>query len=1170
MNNITFTKNQQDAIDSRNGSILVSAAAGSGKTAVLVERVIARITDNKNPTDIDKLLIVTFTNAAANEMKNRINERLYQLIQAQPNNNRLKRQQILLNYAHINTIDSFCSELIKENFYKLSISPNFKIADLAQMSMLKNEAMEKTLEYTYKNANKKFQNLIDIFNFGRDDKKLVETVMILYSHIRSHPFPFRWLDEKLNMINESEDIIDSPWVNEIISYSSQALDYIHMLTKQNLDLCEIDEQLYKAYYKTILSDLKLIEDLQQNLYNQKWDYLQKKFSNISFDKLKIVRNCDNSATKELIQKNRKTVKDIVNKRLSCLYENTNSENIEDFKSLKKIAQQLFHITKIFYDNLEKTKKENNVLDFSDLLHKSLNLMLIETKDGYEKTPFAYELSNNFDEILVDEYQDINAAQNMLFYALSNDGDNIFTVGDAKQSIYRFRHAKPEIFIKNKENLNIYQREIQNYPAKIILDKNFRSRDGILKLVNFVFSKLMSKDSSDIDYNEEEQLKFGANYYKENNGPDTQLHLIEVENECSEEKTILEAKVVAEKILEIMQQGKIINDGKDLREATYGDFCILLRNPKNKAKIFADVLESYGIATYTETEKDFFSLTEIKTTFSLLKVIDNPMHDVPLLSVLYSPMYGFTTDELSEIRLHDDQCSIYFSLCNYSKKEDYLAEKCRNFLTDIDYFRKLSVGLSTDKLINTILEKTDYFSIVKSSNNGTDKIKNLRLFINYAKEYESSSFKGLGNFVSYLDRLIAQGINLLNVSQMSDNLNLVKIISIHKSKGLEFPICFLCDCSAPFHSIKEDIIINTDLGVALKLLNKNTKTLYSTLAREALLIKEKKENISEELRLLYVAMTRAKEKLIITSTVKNAKQKAAQLNCNTKKLLPPFFVLSQNCYTNWFLAAFSDKILSLNCEIPDINKFEIFIINQANKESTSITSEAEEIKISYEIDNKLKNLLIPRFNFEYKNKLLKDIPSKLSVTQLSVKNSTNTFLEPAFIKQEQISNVEKGVALHTFMQFADFNKARHNLEKEITQLTNSNKLSNEKSKSLDRNQIKKFLDSKLCDRIINSKEIYKEFNFKILISPSEINENKWKNLTEKMILLRGSIDLLFREEKQLVIVDYKNSKCNSVKELLDRYSKQLKMYKIAAKQIFNTKDVQCNIYSFYLSQNICID
>ncbi len=1172
MSKINFTENQKDAINSRDGSVLVSAAAGSGKTAVLVERVIQRITDKKKPTDIDKMLIVTFTNAAADEMKLRINERLYQLIKNETNNNNLKRQQILLNRAHISTIDSFCSELVRENFYKLGIQANFKIADFAQMSVIKNEAMEKTLEYVYKNASKEFKKLIDVFNFGRDDKKLIQTIMILYSNIRSYPFPEKWLDEKLKMLDTSKDTLDTVWAYTVVEHSRQALAYVYMLAKENLSLSKLDEQIYSAYYKTLVSDEEIIRKLQKALEKEKWDDIRSEFINLSFDKLKVIRKCNDVYTKEFIQKNRKQIKDIISKKVAPLFENSDSENKEDLKSLKEISQQLFFATKIFSENLEQIKNEKNILDFSDLLHKSLKLLFEESEAGYKKTQFAKDLSQNFTEILVDEYQDINYAQNMLFYALSNQEKNIFSVGDAKQSIYRFRHARPEIFIKNKEKLNIYEKEKNNYPAKIILDKNFRSRTEILEAVNFVFSRLMSKESSGIDYNDEESLKFAADYYKDNEKSQVELQIIETKDKNNEEKTYSEAKIVAEKIIEIMQQEKSVSDGEGLRKATYGDFCILLRSPKNKARIFSEVLASYGIASTMEADGSFFSFAEIKTAISLLKVIDNPIQDVYLLSVLYSPIYSFTTDEISKIRLENKKESIYFSLLSYAEKEDALAKKCREFLLDIDYFRSLSVSYTADKLIYTVLEKTDYFSIVLGMKNGNDRLNNLRFLINYAKEYEDTTYKGLGSFVRYIDRLIEECIDIDSGRTVSENSNLVKIMSIHKSKGLEFPVCFLCDCSSPFHSIKEDIIINTDLGVALKLLNKKTNTLYSTLCREALLIKEKKENISEELRLLYVAMTRAKEKLIITATVENIKNKVEEIKLcrdETEKT-SPFFVLSQNCYTSWLLSVFSQEILAYIENKNSSKKYlAVSIYEQDDIKTEKEDDIADDTKITNKMDTTLAKLLKARFDFAYKKSNLRTVPSKLSVTQISKTDMANTFKKPLFAEKTKLSSTDKGTALHTFMEFADFIKARENLEEEINRLKNKACLSKDDIEILDRNYILNFLSSKLCDRMINSNEIHREYSFKVLIEPSQVKKGKWAGLDEEKIVLRGCVDVLFKEDDKLVLVDYKSDKVKTMQELKDRYFSQIYMYKIAMQEIHKTKNIECNIYSFYLSDSISI-
>ncbi len=1166
MSKFKFTKSQKDAINSRDGSILVSAAAGSGKTAVLVERVIARITDKNNPSDADKMLIVTFTNAAANEMKNRLTDALYELIVQNPDNQNLKRQQLLLNRAHISTIDSFCSELLRENFFKLGISPKFRIADSAELEIIKSEAIEKSLEYIYANAKKEFNDLIAVFDFGKDDRKLIETIKTLYSDIRAYPFPHSWLSEKLTLLKTENDSSESIWGKTVISYVKLAIDFSLKLAKENLKLVQYSEQIYKAYFETLSDDLELIDKINKCLGSSGWDFLHEKFSKLEFKKLKVIRNCEDKETKDAIQRNRNIIKDIVNKKLKPLFEYSDSDNKEDLKTLSSICEQLFRAVELFYENLEIIKTERNVLDFSDLLHKSLELLLQQNENGYEKTEFALSLSQDFDEILVDEYQDINVAQDMLFYALSKDGKNIFTVGDAKQSIYRFRHANPDIFINRKENLDLFNGENKNYPAKIILDKNFRSRNTILNIVNFVFSKLMSKDAGSIEYNFEEKLEFAADYYPKTDNLEVEFEILETGNENSADKTRAEAKLIAEKIIEIMSCENAVSDKNGSRNARFGDFCILLRSPKNKAKIFSEVLQLYGIPTYSESEKNFFTLQEIKTAISLLRVIDNPVQDIPLLAVLYSPVYAFSSDDIALIRYGRKHEALYFSLKEYSKKDDVLAKRCRDFLTEIENFRLLSTSMPADKLIYTVFEKTDYFSIVSAMDKGERKLAQLRTLIDYAKEYENTGYKGLSNFMAYINKLISEGSDINTSSNFSENSNLVKIISIHKSKGLEFPICFLADCSVAFHSVTNDIIIDNDLGVTLKLLNKNANILYSTLAREAVLIKEKKETISEELRLLYVAMTRAKERLIMLLTVSNLEKKLFELSALKEKedKLHPFFVMSQNSYTNWLLALFSEYITG-NRKIND-DKFKINI-SKTNTLGYSIKKDNNKISCeeTEQYDKLLKKIIDTRFNFKYDNEVFCTVPSKISATTLSQSNNDtykyNFHSKPRFTYQNNANSTDRGTALHSFMEFVDFAAARSNLDAEIERLLKNSYISSKQFDLLDIHTIKIFLKSDLCSRIINSKKLYREFPFKTMVNPKVLFPEKNIQENDDDIMLQGVIDLLFEEENNIVIVDYKTDKIKNKEKLVEKYHRQLDLYKLAMSNLFPGKNVECNMWTF---------
>lgn len=1151
MSKFKFTQNQQNAINSTGGSILVSAAAGSGKTAVLVERVIKKLTDKANPIDANKLLIVTFTNAAAAEMKNRINERINLELEAKPKNKALKRQQILLNQAHIGTIDSFCNELIKQNFYKLNVPSNFKIASDGEISIAKSLAMDETLEFIYTNAREKFNDLIGVFNFGKDDSRFISTIEILYSNIISYPFPFKWLKEKLNLLDENKKTAENIYGEFIIDYLKAALEYLENLANENLELLNSSKQAHDAYFANLDDDKDLIENLNKKVKTNNWDEICRCFEDIKFSRLKTVRNCEFQEIKNVILENRKTIKDIINKKLKPLFELSDEENKKDIIKLKKICSQLFLAVEIYYNNLENIKQERNILDFNDLLHKSLELLLEEKDEKIVKTDFAKSLSENFDEILVDEYQDINFAQDMFFRALSKNEENLFTVGDAKQSIYRFRHAKPDIFINRKDKLDLYDKQKNNYPAKIILDKNFRSREEILNAVNLVFSKLMSKKTSNINYTLEDKLTFGADYYKQSRQTRVEFNIIEANEENLEEKTQAEAVCIAEKIIDFMSKEKLVQKGDELKKAEFGDFAILLRNTKNKANIFADVFSSYGIPTWVENQKNFFENEEIKTVVSLIRVINNPMQDIAMLSVLYSPIYNFTTDEIAKIRAARQSEAIYLAINGYSKNNNALAKKCKNFLSDLEHFRNIYPTMPSNKMIDYLLCKTNYYTFVFAMKDYNEKIANLRLLIDYAKNFENTGFKGLASFIRHIDKIILEGKNLESTSNIPKNLNAVKIISIHKSKGLEFPICFLANCSTEFHNIKDDIIVNSDLGVGLRLFENNKKILYSTLVRDAILLKEKLESTSEELRLLYVAMTRAKEYLIITGTLKNAKEKLNNISLNKNEIIDPYFVLSKRSYIDWLFCVFARQ-----------NKIKINVVAPKKLDNSSYKAS---LATNCQEDLKLINKISDNLNFKYKKDYLKNVPSKLSVTQILENQSAykhNLNIRPNFIQSESLINLDKGNILHKFMQFANFANAKANLKLELKRLIKLGYLKKDEIDILNQINLKIFFNCTLCEQILNADEIYKEYSFKVMVSPNEINLDENINSNEKCIMLQGIADLVFIKNHQMTIVDYKTDKSENILDIKEKYKKQLKLYALSLNKIFpKIKNITCIIYSF---------
>ena len=1172
-----WTQGQQDAISSRNGAVLVSAAAGSGKTAVLVQRVIERLTDPNNPCDADRLLVVTFTTAAAAEMKERISTKIAQMLDSQPNNYRLQRQQILLANAHISTIHSFCSEFVRENFYKLNISPNFRIASSEEMNILRDEAVQEALESMYDEDNKDFNYLVECFISGRDDRALIKIIFKLYDFIRSHPFPDKWLKEKAAMYQITENLAENPWGTAILNYTSSVIDYCISIMKNAIVMIEDDETIANAYKDTFLCDLNTIASISECLKSNSWDSIRIKLLNTTFDRLKTIRKCSNDDLKARAKSIRDEVKSKI-KALSEIFIADEQECISDISQLSPVVLQLFELIKRFDSNLNRLKNEKNVADFGDLEHRMLSLLVEPTKDGFKRTEDAIELSNKFDEVMVDEYQDTNETQDMIFRAVSQDESNLFVVGDVKQSIYSFRQAMPEIFIRRRSEYNKYDRQLDNYPAKITLDKNFRSRKGVTSAVNFVFNQLMSTEVGDIQYDEDERLVAAADY-PHRNIPDTSLHIIDLSRiNDDEDVDIIESRYIADVIMGMISNECLIKDGDNLRKVTYKDFCILIRNSKHHADLYAKELNNCGVPAWSDTSGSFFGSLEIATIISILRVIDNPIQDIPILSALMSPIFAFTPDDISDIRLLQKDKPIYFAV---KKAADNGNQRCKEFIHQINEYRHLSATVSVDRLISTIYERTGYLAMVQTMRQPEVRVANLRLLLEHSRNYQSSGNKGLCGFIRFIDKLEEQKNDLAAASSISESANVVKVMSIHRSKGLEFPICIVAGCSRKFNKEfkKENVILHPHLGLGIKLRDTDLGVQYTTIPREAIMIETERTQMSEELRVLYVAMTRAKENLIIVTSLKEPEKVITNLasKISDNDRISPYVVRS--------CTSFSDLILSCAIRHPSggmlrklsginnsvvVNDDYSWDIKISSPIDADVLQENEEITKATAINAELLDLFTKRLTYKYIAQELKGIPSKLAASELSVKNITTDYSatsRPSFMMGEKLTPAEKGTALHTFLQFADYSKAAVDTQKHLEYLIEKGFISKDQGNAIDMVKLQHFFSSSLVNRMLASNNIMREYRFTVNISAGELNKLLPKHLKDELVVLQGAVDCIFEEDGELVIVDYKTDKIKSEQELLDTYYGQLKLYKDSMEKCIGKPVKECLLYSFSLEKDI---
>lgn len=945
-----WTKEQQSAIDTRGCNLLVAAAAGSGKTAVLVERILKIISNEQKPIDIDKLLVVTFTSAAAAEMRERIGNAISKALDDNPESRLLQRQLTLLNKSSITTIHSFCLEVIRNNFHKIDLDPGFRISDETEALLLKNEVLQDLFDKKYEEENNEdFLRLVESFGGGRDDSKLLEIVMNLFDFSMSGPWPERWLKDSAESFNVEENFEfgSTIWGKTLKKNIKIELEGTKDIILNAMELAEGASGI-EPYLETLKDDLSKVENLAE-LTEDSWDRLYSSFSLLKFATLKRVAKDADKEAQEAVKGLRDEAKEKIKKIQEDVFFLSPEDIKEDLNYMYPVMKVLSELIIEFNERYRARKKERGILDFNDLEHYCLQI-LTDTNDNGEIVPseVALGLRKKFEEVLVDEYQDSNNVQEVIINMVSrkfSDNPNVFMVGDVKQSIYRFRQAKPELFL---EKYNTYSEE-EGHDRKIMLYKNFRSRKEVINAVNFIFRTIMSVNIGELEYDEKEALNLGANY-KENSdeavitGGPVELHIMEKvsrENaeESNQEKTYdegedtvpeeeeeldkiqLEARLVARRIKDLMrpQDGKVFKvqdkETGEYRPVTYKDIVILMRATSNWAPVFVEELTGEGIPVYSDAGSGYFQTVEVSTVMSLLQVIDNPMQDIPLLSVLRSPIFSFTPEDLIQIRLVNKEKYLYEALKEMVEGDENhekmgreisfeLWAKVKNFLHRLEDWRKKSLHMAIDEFIWYLYGDTGYYGFVAAMPNGAQRQANLRILFQRARQYEETSFKGVFNFVNFINKLRKNDGDMGSAKILGENEDVIRIMSIHKSKGLEFPVVILSGTAKNFNlrDMNRSILFHHEMGYGPDYVNIEKRISYSTIYKEAIKKKIKLESLSEEMRILYVAFTRAKEKLIITGCVNDIETacakwyySAAQSSDNK---IPEYEIIKGKSYLDW--------------------------------------------------------------------------------------------------------------------------------------------------------------------------------------------------------------------------------------------------------------------------------
>ena len=1177
---MNWTKEQKNAIEKKDSNILVAAAAGSGKTAVLVERIIQKIIIDK--VDIDKILIVTFTNAAASEMRDKILDALYKQIDKNPDDLNLQKQIILLKKSNISTIHSFCLNVIKNNFFEIDLSSNFRIATEEETELLKQECLEEIFEQYYENDDKDFNKLLDIYTNYKDDIKLKELILKIYSFIQSMPFPMKWLEKNIYEFKKylGNDFSETPWGKVLFEEFFEELETSIMLLEQAKKMVDNELELEK-YSLLISTDLNLLKDIKYTKENT-WNELVYKIKSLKFDRWisdKKITNTVKDDAKNLRDNAKKKIDDIRNK----IFLFTSEEALDDIFQMYPVFLILQKIINEFDKEFKKRKKEKNIIDFNDIEHYALEILVNEKDGEYFPSNVAKRYIEKFEEIAIDEYQDSNQVQEYILSTISN-GKNMFMVGDVKQSIYKFRQACPELFLDKYSKFGLEEKN--EFGLKIPLFKNFRSRENIINIVNIIFEAIMTNKLGDnVNYTEKEFLNRGAEF--EDLEEKSEICIIDLKEEVSQtdddaeenfflEKEEIEAKFVANKIEKLINEKNQVTDKhtKKLRNIEYKDIVILLRNTSNLSPIYEKELLDKNIPVYSESSSKYLDTIEIQSVINILKIIDNPTNDIALVSTLRGPMYSFSDNELLEIRINDRDKSFYQSLINFTtnNESNYLAKKIEKFLGDIKEFRKESKYKSISELIWKIYNQTGFYDYVLLMLNGKLRQANLKMLFERAKEFEKTSYSGLYNFIKFIENLKNNNKDLSAAKIIGENENVVRIMSIHKSKGLEFPYVFLSSTNKKINlrDLNDSVLLNQQMGLGPQCIDYERKIEYATAAKIAMQVKIKEESIAEEMRILYVALTRAKDKLIITSVVNNyendLKKKMNDLNIfkNNEKISKAL-LKKYITYFDWIHLVF----LNGNKLKNEIN-FKIYNKNQIKSEKI-IIKENKMLEVNIDVDfSKIENLI----NWEYEFKKSTLIPIKTTVSKIKqekidlIENQSNNLdiIIPKFIEKNQVTNAQIGIIMHKLLQLLDFKKdyTKESLEEFIEKLIYEKKISFEEAKIIEKDKLLKFLKSDFIKQIKNAKMIYKETPFCLKLKADKYFET----YEDDDILVQGIIDLFYIDcNDNIIVVDYKTDHEYDLKKLTERYRKQLELYGIALEKYFNKRIYKKYLYSLFLGKEI---
>lgn len=1345
---VKWTEDQLKAINTRYADVLVSAAAGSGKTAVLVERIIKIITDRDNPVDIDRLLIVTFTNAAAAEMRERIGEAISKELEKNPNNSNLQKQLTLLNKANISTLHSFCLNLIRNNFHQIDLDPSFRVGDSTEIALLRGEALDEVFEEKYNEENESFHKLVESYCNNKSDRALYDLILRLYNFSMSTPNPKSWLLQKAEDFNITNGFDGFSFRDEFISEVIEDLTLGEKLLNRGLRL--IDENNFLEKYRDNLkSDLQIMESSKEKVKTS-LEELSNFIKENSFGKLATVRlkEEEEKILQEEVKNLRNKAKDIYKEISEKILSFTSPENGEILKELYPLMLELSNLVLEFRDKFAKKKRERGIIDFNDQEHFALEILKTLNEEGKEvPSQVALDLRDKFEEILVDEYQDSNDVQEEIVNLISRKESgfrNRFMVGDLKQSIYRFRMAKPELF---KEKKDRYTKEAGGDNRLITLHKNFRSREEVINGINYIFNSIMSEKVGELNYTEEEELKLGAEFQPLEEegivGGAVELHIISLDNEVnlpegenllleekvscdgefnaerkilekinkieapneskeqekSEEDTEeeieeeeldaiqIEARAVAKRIQQLMEyKGKDTfkvydKNLKSYRQLQFRDIVILLRSANKFAPIYVEEFKNLNLPLYAEGGTGYFDTIEVKTIISLLQIIDNPLQDIPLIAVLRSPIGGFISEELADIRLVDKKLNFYDAMRRYVREhslfknneaeeqvviditkdydlelrgnpkennrpeninfleednyldiinkdnenqdnEDPLTRKIKEFLRTLQMWRNRARYTPINNLIWELCMETGYYGYVGAMPGGIQRQANLRILFQRAKEFERTSYKGLYNFINFINNLQKNSEDLGAAKVIGENEDVVRVMSIHKSKGLEFPVVFLCGMSKQFNQsdLKSKILFHNELGYGPMYVDLEKRITLSTAQRDYIAKKIQGENKSEEMRLLYVALTRAKEKLILVTSHKKLDKKIEEwieAARDEEEVIAESYISKQKSYIDWVAPAImkhvdgeplrfykdDTNIEYLNehnskWEVVFHNKIQFSKVIEEEEPTTSIEEKLRKLEEG-SIEEEGRVFIEDNLNYKYKFEESTKLPTVITVSKLKAMDIVDDFIEdeerlqddyhreynkplmkaPLFLQEKKgLTPAEIGTALHGVMQRLDLEKVNtlEEIKTQINQMELRELLTSEEAKVIKAEKIYNFFQSNLGVRMLQAYKngtLKRELPFRMEVSSTLLDNTLQKEIYgEEKIVLRGIIDCYFEEEGKAIILDYKTDYLRQGEEavIIDRYKTQLNYYGEAVEKLLGKRVEDMYLYLFSIDRDVKVN